>query len=326
MPGGAEGSHRLPREVTRILCASSVTAEQCIQAWRNYRQQAHHGRIWTGRYHLRYFRWGQGQPLVFIHGMADAPEAFIMVMDQLRDQYLCVAYALPDGCHNGGRLSRYRLNDYAEDLLTLLTHLGIAEAAIAGSSFGSLICLYALHCQPQRCRWGILQNGFAYRPLSRWERQLTRWGRCLPGWFADWPNLHAAVMRYLEPTLTRHLPAPVTAAYLRHAANTPIAAAAWRAWTIAQSDLRPLLPRIQQPVLLISADQDRLVPAECWQQLQEGLPHCQRVEIVGCGHYPQYSHPAAMAEAIETFLAQAVSGRVMLPLDALECGRKPHGV
>jgi len=308
MPGGDHGSHaRLREKMTRMLSLSPVTAEQFLQAWQNYRQQAYHGQVWTGRYHLRYFTWGQGQPLVFIHGMADAPEAFVMVMDQLRQRHLCVAYALPDGCHLGGLLSRYQLNDYAEDLITLLAHLGIAAAAIVGSSFGSLICLYAMHRYPQSCRWGILQNGFAYRPLSRWERLLTRWGRALPGWLGDWPNLHALVMRYLEPTLVCGLPAPVAAAYLRHAASTPIAAAAWRVWTIAQSDLRPLLPGIQQPVLLITADQDRLVPRDCWQQLQEGLPHGQRVEITTCGHYPQYSHPAAMAEAIEAFLRSAMS-------------------
>ena len=299
-PGGcrSEGS-----EVSAVIpTACRVTAEQYSQAWQKYQQQAHHGQIWTGRYHLRYFTWGQGQPLVFIHGMADAPQAFVMVMNPLRERFLCVAYALPDGCRYGGQLPRYQLADYGADLLTLLDHLGIAESAIVGSSFGSLICLYALRYAPQRCRWGILQNGFARRPLGRWEKELARWGRGLPGWFGDWPNLQAAVMGYLEPVMIRHLPAPVTAAYLRHAANTPIAAAAWRAWTIARSDLSALLPEIQQPVLLLTGDQDRLVPVACWQQLQEGLPCCQRVHIPGCGHYPQYSHPHVMAEVIENFL------------------------
>jgi len=286
------------------LAAYHVTAEQYLRAWQNYRQQVRHGQIRTGRYQLRYFTWGQGRPLVFIHGMADAPQAFIMVMEELRERFCCVAYALPDGCRDGANLSRYRLSDYAADLLALLDHLGFAEAAVVGSSFGSLICLHVLRHAPQRCRWGILQNGFAWRPLSRWERELARWGRRLPGWFGDWPNLHAAVMCFLEPVMTRQLPASVTAAYLRHAAHTPIAAAAWRAWTIAQSDLRPLLPDIHQPVLLITGDQDRLVPPDCWQQLQEGLPCCQRAQIPGCGHYPQYSHPQIMAEVIENFLHQ----------------------
>jgi pimeloyl-ACP methyl ester carboxylesterase len=294
-------------DIAVIPTAEGVTAEQCLQAWQNYRQQARHGQIGTGRYHLRYFTWGQGRPLVFIHGMADAPQAFIMVMEHLRERFCCVAYALPEGCRDGGNLSCYRLADYAADLLALLDHLGFAEAAIVGSSFGSLICLSALRYAPQRCRWGILQNGFAWRPLSRWEKELARWGRSLPGWFADWPNLHDAVMRFLEPVMTRQLPAPVTAAYLRHAAHTPIAAAAWRAWTIAQSDLRPLLPDIHQPVLLITGDQDRLVPPACWQELQEGLPRCRRVQIPGCGHYPQYSHPHVMAQVIENFLLQHLS-------------------
>mgnify|MGYP003877422223 CR=1 FL=1 len=53
------------------LAAYHVTAEQYLRAWQNYRQQVRHGQIRTGRYQLRYFTWGQGRPLVFIHGMAD---------------------------------------------------------------------------------------------------------------------------------------------------------------------------------------------------------------------------------------------------------------
>ena len=37
------------------------------------------------------------------------------------------------------------------------------------------------------------------------------------------------------------------------------------------------------------------------QMIAAGLPHARRDELPGCGHYPQYTHPGAMAGAIQTF-------------------------
>ncbi|MCS7023102.1 MAG: alpha/beta hydrolase [Gemmataceae bacterium] len=285
----------------------SVTAEEFNNAWASFRQHAIAGRVWTGRYELRYFTWGQGQPVVFIHGMADAPEAFVMVVNHLWQRHRCVAYALPNGQTDGACLARYRLTDYLADLNVLLDHLRLDQVTVVGSSFGSLITLYALAYASHRCVAGVLQNGFAHRPLGPAERQLARWGRRLPGWFADWPNLYRWVMQRLEPSMCYQVPAPVAQLYLHHGSQTPLATAAWRAWTIAHTDLRPLLPTIQQPVLLITADRDRLVPSACWDEVQRPLPHCRRVTITGCGHYPQYTHPTEMALAIQEWVERVDS-------------------
>ena len=51
-------------------------------------------------------------------------------------------------------------------------------------------------------------------------------------------------------------------------------------------------------------DADRLVPRSCWEELERGLPDLRLVEFADCGHYPQYTHPGAMAEAISAFLGE----------------------
>ncbi len=287
-----------------IAPAPTVRAEDWNTAWRAYQAAAVHGRVWTGRYQLRYFRWGHGRPLIFIHGMADAPQAFVMVMHRLTAHFQCIAYQLPDGLMDGSDLSRYKLEDYVQDLQVLLDHLGLAAAVPVGSSFGSLIALAALARWPARLPAGILQNGFARRPFRWWEQSLARWGRLLPGWFADYPFIHRQVMRLLDQATLARLPPTVAATYIRHNAHTPFAAAARRALTIARTDLRPLLPAIRQPVLLLIGDCDRLVPRSCWQELAVGLSHLTTAELAGCGHYPQYTHPAEMAQRIEQFLLQ----------------------
>jgi pimeloyl-ACP methyl ester carboxylesterase len=111
-------------------------------------------------------------------------------------------------------------------------------------------------------------------------------------------------MRRIERHTLAAAPFEVADVFLRHGARTPIAACALRTLAIDRADLRPLLPTIRVPVLLITGDSDRLVPRSCWDDLGRALPRVTRVQFAGCGHYPQYTHPALMASTIETFLGE----------------------
>ena len=280
----------------------AVTSQELRDALTAFRGGARKGLLDTGRYRMRYFTWGTGPPLVFIHGMADAAEAFVMVMHRLANRFTCIAYELPDGQTDGSRLARYAPSSYAADVPTLLDHLKVPRAALLGSSFGSIIALAALAANPDRFSCGILQNGFACRPLNHFQRMLARIARFWPGWFADWREIHSFIMRRIERDAMADAPVEIASFFHKHGAWTPIAAACNRALAIDRADLRSLLPTIRVPVLLISGDRDRLVPRSCSEALAAGLPNATQVEFPGCGHYPQYTHPALMADTIGTFL------------------------
>jgi 3-oxoadipate enol-lactonase/4-carboxymuconolactone decarboxylase len=274
-------------------------------AYQAFRTDARPGTLDTGRYRMRYFVWGSGPPLVFIHGMADGARAFVMVMHRLIGERTCIAYELPDGTTDGSSLARYSLADYTADLLALLDHLHLPRAAVLGSSFGSLITLNSLAAAPGRFDHGILQGGFAHRPLDIFQRHLAEIARFWPGWFADWPGIHEAVMKRMSiPTFL--LMSRATASYfLKIGARTPIRAAATRSIIIDRTDLRPLLPKITTPLLLIGGDRDPLVPRACELEIERSVPGARRIEFRRCGHYPQYTHPVLMAGAIQKFLNTA---------------------
>jgi pimeloyl-ACP methyl ester carboxylesterase len=280
----------------------SVTSEELQVALAEFRRTARHGQFKTPRYRMRYFAWGEGPPLVFIHGMADTGQAFVMVMHRLIERFTCISYELPNGRTDGAHLVRYSLADYTADCLALLDHLGHATAAVLGSSFGSLIALSALAAAPERFTHGILENGFARRPLNRIQRALVQLTRFWPGCFGDWPAIYRQVMRRVEPPALTTTPQPVADFVLACGRGTPICASALRSRIIDRADLRAILPRIYAPVLLLTSDHDRLVPRSCWDELLARLPNVKRVELPGCGHYPHFSHPGPMATAIAEFL------------------------
>lgn len=282
----------------------TTSAQALRSALAECRARSRPGVLDTGHYRMRYFSWGAGPPLVFVHGLADVGLAFAVVMHRLVAHFTCIAYELPNGANDGARLVRYRQSDYVADLIALHDHLKLDRAAVVGSSFGSTIALAAIASMPGRFTHGVLQNGFAFRPLNRVQRMLAQLARFWPGWFADWPGLHSFVMTYIEHSSISQAPIEIAEFHRASAAQTPIAACALRALAIDSVDLRQTLPTIRVPMLLLCGDCDHLVPRSCWDDLAACLPFAKRIDLAGCGHYPQYTHPEQMAEAIESFLAE----------------------
>jgi pimeloyl-ACP methyl ester carboxylesterase len=285
-------------EFVRVETPAAVPLAEALAAWE---REARRGVLDTGRYRMPYFAWGGGPPLVFIHGLADRAKAFVPAMAALRREFTCVGYELPAGDGDGARLGAYRHRHFVADLVALLDHLRIKQAALFGSSFGSTIALAALHDHPDRAGRAVLQGGFAFRPLVRWERTLCRFARYWRGTiatlpFREWLHHPADVRVFRDlPELDRF-----------HRDNFDAvtkAAAARRGLMILDVDLRPKLPAIRQPVLMICGDCDAIVPAACEGPLLERLPHVARVEFPGCGHYPQYTHAPLVAEVVRQFLA-----------------------
>ena len=252
---------------------------------------------------MRFAVWGSGPPLVIIHGLSDAVRGFAMVMHRLAARFTCVAYELPNGPDDGAKLGTYRHRDYAADLFALLDHLKIDRVALLGSSFGTTVALRALAEAPGRFTKCVLKGGFAYRPLKWYERLGARQGRYWQGRLCELPFREFALRRADPATwagcspLSREL-------FLTCNGDTPIAAACRRAVTLDALDLRPLLPAIRTPVLLIGGDRDRIVPPAAETELERGLPDVRRTEFAACGHYPQYTHPGATADAAAAFLRE----------------------
>jgi pimeloyl-ACP methyl ester carboxylesterase len=250
---------------------------------------------------MRFATWGSGPPLVIIHGLSDAVRGFAMVMNRLAPHFTCTAYELPNGLDDGAKLAAYRHGDYAADLFALLDHLKLNRVSVLGSSFGTTVALAALATAPGRFARCVLKGGFAYRPLRWYERLGARQGRFWSGRLSELP-LREFAMRTADPATWEGCSPLARELFLWCNGHTPIAAACRRAVTLDSLDLRPVLPTVRAPVLLIGGDRDRIVPWGREAVLANHLPDVRRVEFTACGHYPQYTHPGATAAAVGGFL------------------------
>ncbi|MEO8442668.1 MAG: alpha/beta fold hydrolase, partial [Betaproteobacteria bacterium] len=67
------------------------------------------------------------------------------------------------------------------------------------------------------------------------------------------------------------------------------------------TDLRPDLPGVRQPVLIVHGEQDTVVPPGAAEYLQRTLPHAELEIIAGAAHAPFIAQPQAVAQRIATF-------------------------
>ena len=69
------------------------------------------------------------------------------------------------------------------------------------------------------------------------------------------------------------------------------------------SGLPARLAELDLPVLVITGDDDRIVPTEQSIRLASELPDAELVVVPACGHVPHEECPQAVMQAIEAFLA-----------------------
>jgi pimeloyl-ACP methyl ester carboxylesterase len=266
-----------------------------------FEREAQLGQCDTGRYRMPYFVWGEGPPLVFIHGASDINRSFVQLISRLSSHFRCIAYNLPSGHDDGARLSAYEHDHLVEDLWILLDQLKLHRAYVYGSSFGSTVALRAMRQRPERLPRGILQGGTAHRPLRLVERVFAWVARRLPGPTARMPRRERLLeLVHKEPFTSR--PPEVWRAYVEWTGEARLAALGHQARLLHKIDLREELSSIYQPILLVHGDRDSVIPRPHAEMLLRSLPSAGLAVIEGAGHVPYYTHPEALAEVVRHFL------------------------
>ena len=157
-------------------------------------------------------------------------------------------------------------------------HLEEAAAGRPGvvlaESFGGAVALTLALARPDLVGRLVLVNTFAYFP-RRYRIRLAAWlGKFLP----DKPS-HPATRRLRAPFFfSPDIPARERDAWWARTADVPTRAFGYRLRMIAGLDLRPRLPRITTPALVLAAPDDRVVPPLAGKELARLLPNARLLE------------------------------------------------
>ena len=190
-------------------------------------------------------------------------------------------------------------------LLGLMDRLGIARAALVGSSMGGRIAWEFAAGHPDRVTRLVLvsPDGFASPGLA--------YG------VAPKAGLTMRLLPYVLPDFL--LRASLAPAYADRATMTGALVTRYRDMMLAPGVRRailarmgqtvlqppePMLRRIACPTLLVWGDRDAMIPIGNARDYLAALPHARLVTLPGVGHLPQEEQPAGSLAVVREFLAE----------------------
>ena len=261
---------------------------------------------------------GEGQPtFLLLHGFGASVFSWREVMSPLAAFGTVIAYDRPAFGLTERPLSWEGVNPYSSEgqldlLFGLLDALGIESAVLVGNSAGGTLALQAALQTPERVQALILVDAAVYvngppqvfQPFLR-SPQARRLGPLLVR------SIRSCGMSLIERAW--HDPLRLTPEILA-GYQKPLRAENWdRAlWEMTLAwrpdGLAEQLDEIRMPVLVITGDDDRIVPPEQSIRLAGELPNATLGVLENCGHLPQEECPVAFLQAVEAFL-KALFGR-----------------
>lgn len=264
---------------------------------------------------VHYKVYGQGEPtFILLHGFGASLFSWREVTAPLAEFGTVIAYDRPAFGLTERPLSWEGENPYSQGaqvelVVGLMDALGVERAALVGNSAGGTIAMLTTLKYPQRVQSLILVDPAVYA------------GGGAPAWIR--PLLSTPQMRHLGPLVSRqiqtrgpelielawHDPSKVTPEILE-GYQKPLRIADWdkALWELTlasrESGLADRLGEFDLPILVITGDDDRIVPTEQSVRLADELPDAQLVVIPQCGHLPHEERPVEFMQAVANFLSE----------------------
>lgn len=265
---------------------------------------------------LHYKVVGQGEPVILLlHGFGASTFSWREVMEPLGRFGTVIAYDRPafglserplPGEWNGN--NPYSMDSQVDLMFGLMDALGVSRAILVGHSAGGAVAAAAALRDPQRILGLILVDAAIYATGGP------------PGWLR--PLLGTPQFDRLGPWFVRSLAGEQGNAFLQAAWHdpgriTPEIMAGYRRplqvenWDVAlweftkasrSADLSDQVTALRQPALVITGDDDRIVPAADSIRLAGELPNAELAVIPACGHLPQEEKPEEFTAAVVHYL------------------------
>ena len=244
---------------------------------------------------LAYERRGRGAPLALIHGFPLDHSIWDEVGPLLENDFDLI---LPDLRGFGGSDSTaetYTMTDLADDLASLLDHLGIESTLLAGHSMGGYVALAFAQGHASRVR--VLALVASQAAADSEERKTGRYAQArqiaedgIGGAVAAMTEKLTAdegLRKFIHALMRKQKPAVYIGA---------LKAIAERADTLS------VLTAASFPVALVHGDADALIPIAKAQEIQSAVPRARLFTLGGVGHVPMLENPQAVADALMNFL------------------------
>jgi pimeloyl-ACP methyl ester carboxylesterase len=265
---------------------------------------------------LAYTRLGAGTPLVLLHGIGSARQAFDPVLPALAERFDVIAIDLPGFGESEPLPAQVEPHPavLAASIAGLLDELGIARPDVVGNSLGGWVALELAAVRP-------VASLTLLSPAGLWRDRTPLYNRIslrVSRWFsAHATGLLSRLMSYRAARVlvlgqTHGQPARISPEYARMAIRALGTCPGFDATMRATSRGYLAGTPFDAPVTLAFGSRDRLLLRQS-RHLDE-LPPVTRVRTLpGCGHVPMADDPRAVVALISEAAFRSPAGRARLP-------------
>jgi len=246
---------------------------------------------------LHYVSYGEGPPVVFVHGLGGSSNVWHGVMQAMKQHHHCIALDLRGHGRSQGR-GKFTVERWAKDTQRLIHHLELPAVTMVGHSMGTLVAQYIAQSSPETIDQLVLVGGISYfqPPTADAYRERAElveadgmdvlvepWleGAVSPQSHA----VHAGMVGLLRELFLRNEPQHY-AKSCRAIADAP----------------RIRRDEIGQPTLIVAGAHDRSTPLAMAEELRSSIPVSRVKVLPDVGHWSPVETPGLVAATILEFL------------------------
>lgn len=263
---------------------------------------------------------GEGEPLLLLNGGMMSFTAWDAFVPPLAERFRVIRCDLRGMLRSPG-VRAEGFPGHAEDLLRLLDHLGVARCHVAGTSYGAFAGLHLAALAPSRVASLVAMTVSDRVSPEMWaeaERMADACREALAGGSREKVYDLVSAFAFSREWTEEH--AEEVAARRAAVSLLPdswFSGLASLLSALEGLDVRPLLPRVSCPALVLLAESDRAMPRPWGESLAAALPRGELDVVPGCGHGLVVEKPRETLARLLAFLARH-------PLTAEDRARTPE--
>lgn len=257
---------------------------------------------------------GDGPPLLLVPGIPAIASDWAPLAERLASRRRTLAYDNRGSGRSTVTPGPYTTAQLAADAAALLEALGVERADVFGMSLGGMIAQELALARPDLVRRLVL--GCTHCGVRHAARPPRDAGLAFAMETDDW----GLRMRTLAPfALATDADPELLARFVEKKAGDTQDPVGYRAQIAAalSHDTYDRLPEIRMPTLILTGDDDRVIPGESSTVLHERIPDSELHTIPGTGHLFFLEQPEETVRLLEEFLDRPDAAAAAAPEDRL---------
>jgi len=251
-------------------------------------------------FELHYEITGQGEPVLFIHGLGSSGRDWQEQTGFFADRYQVITVDVRGHGQSGKTAGAYSIPLFAEDIVKLLEALQISPVHMVGISMGGMIAFQMAVSYPDLLKSLVIVNSSPEFIVRSFKEQLLVWQRFL--------IVRLLGMRKMGEVLSRRLfPKPeqeeLRKILVERWAENDIQAYEKAMKAIVGWSVADRIGDIRCPTLVIASDED-YTPVEVKEEYVRKMPNAKLVVIEDARHAVTAEHPAEFNAVLDTFLSE----------------------